>query len=111
MRIAFLSETGDARDTAKIIQQHYGRNCLLVKGDLSNEKHCSTVINKTIRQFGRIDILVNTAAIHFENKDLRDISTSGLRKTFDTNIISFFGSQKLLMPTSKKVVASLTHLQ
>ena len=74
--IAYLSETNDARDTAKIIEQHYGRKCLLIKGDLSREKHCAQVIKKTIQQFGRLDILVNNAALHFENNDLRDISTA-----------------------------------
>jgi hypothetical protein len=50
--IAYLSETSDARDTAEIMEQQYGRKCLLIKGDLSKEKHCGTVVKKTIRQFG-----------------------------------------------------------
>lgn len=100
--IAYLSETSDARDTAKIIEQQYGRKCVLIKGDLSREKHCATIVKKTIQQFGRIDILVNNAAIHFENKDLQDISTVSLRKTFDTNIISFFWVTKAAIPYLKK---------
>lgn len=100
--IAYLSETNDARDTANIIQHHYGRRCFLVKGDLSKEKHCAQVIKKTVQQYGRLDILVNNAALHFENKDLRKISTTSLRKTFDTNIISFFWITKAAMPYLKK---------
>jgi NAD(P)-dependent dehydrogenase (short-subunit alcohol dehydrogenase family) len=100
--IAYLNETSDARDTAKIIELQYGRKCVLIKGDLSKEKHCATVVKKTIQQFGRIDILVNNAAIHFENKDIQDISTANLRKTFDTNIISFFWITKATIPYLKK---------
>jgi NAD(P)-dependent dehydrogenase (short-subunit alcohol dehydrogenase family) len=100
--IAYLSETSDARDTARIIEQQYGRECLLIKGDLSKEKNCATVIKMTIQRFSRLDILVNNAAIHFENKDVRDISTSALRKTFDTNIISFFWITKAALPYLEK---------
>jgi NAD(P)-dependent dehydrogenase (short-subunit alcohol dehydrogenase family) len=100
--IAYLSETNDALDTANIIQQHYGRNCFLVKGDLSREKHCVQVIRKTVQEYGRLDILVNNAALHFESKDIRDIATSHLRKTFDTNILSFFWMTKAAMPYLKK---------
>jgi hypothetical protein len=100
--IAYLSETSDARDTAKIIEQQYGRKCLLIKGDLSKEKHCGVVVKKTIQQFGSLDILVNNAAIHFENKDFRAISTTSLRKTFDTNIISFFWVTKAAIPYHEK---------
>src|SRR4030095_7262112 len=40
--IAYLNEHKDARETATIIKQNYNRQCLLIPGDLSNEKHCNT---------------------------------------------------------------------
>ncbi|MEP7377106.1 MAG: SDR family oxidoreductase [Chitinophagaceae bacterium] len=100
--IAYLSETGDARDTADTIINTYGRKCLLIKGDLSKEKHCRVVIKKTVQQFSRLDILINNAALHFENKSITGISTASLRKTFDTNIISFFWITKAAIPHLKK---------
>jgi len=41
--IAYLNEDKDARDTASIIGK-YKRRCYLIPGDLSNERHCKTVI-------------------------------------------------------------------
>src|SRR6186713_701527 len=67
--IAYLNEHKDARDTASIIEK-YNRRCYLIPGDLSNERHCKTVINKVIQEFNCIDILVNNAALHYENKSL-----------------------------------------
>src|SRR6186997_1892254 len=66
--IAYLNEHADARDTAAIIKKKYNRKCLLIPGDLGNEKHCKTVIKKAIREYKRIDVLVNNAALHYENK-------------------------------------------
>ena len=80
--IAYLNEHKDARDTAAIIKKNYNRKCLLLPGDLSNEKHCKTVMTKVIREYKRIDILVNNAALHYENKSLEDLTTRELLKTF-----------------------------
>jgi len=100
--IAYLNEHKDARETAGVIEKNYNRRCVLIPGDLSNEKHCKTVIRKTIREFKRIDILVNNAALHYENKNLEDLSTRELLKTFSTNIFSYFWLTKAALPYMKK---------
>src|SRR6266550_3158390 len=71
--IAYLDEHSDAKETKKIIEEQYGKKCLLIPGDLSRERHCITAIKKTIKQYKRIDILVNNAAKHYEHKTLDEI--------------------------------------
>jgi len=87
--IAYLNEHTDAKDTASIIGK-YNRRCYLIPGDLSNERHCKIVIKKVMQEYKRIDILVNNAALHYENKSLEDLTTRELLKTFSTNIFSYF---------------------
>lgn len=100
--IAYLNEHKDARETATIIKKKYKRRCLLIPGDLSNEKHCKTVIKKVVREYKRIDLLVNNAALHYENKSLEDLTTRELLKTFGTNIFSFFWLTREALPYMKK---------
>lgn len=88
--IAYLNEHDDAKDTSQIIKEKYKRKCLLIPGDLSNEDHCKEVIDMVVKKFEHIDILVNNAALHYENKTLEDLTTEELVKTFSTNIFSFF---------------------
>lgn len=88
--IAYLNEHQDAKDTAHIIQNRYKRQCILIPGDLSKESHCIKVIEKVAKEFDCIDILVNNAALHYENKTLEELTTKELVKTFSTNIFSFF---------------------
>jgi NAD(P)-dependent dehydrogenase (short-subunit alcohol dehydrogenase family) len=88
--IAYLNEHSDAKETAEIIQRDYNGKCLLIPGDLSKESHCKTVIKKAIKEYGRIDILINNAALHYENKEIEDITTKELVKTFSTNIFPYF---------------------
>jgi NAD(P)-dependent dehydrogenase (short-subunit alcohol dehydrogenase family) len=87
--IAYLSEHSDARETKAMVEQ-YGRECLLVSADLSKQKNCSSVVQKTVKKFGRIDILVNNAATHYESEGIEKITASQLLKTFSTNIFSYF---------------------
>jgi len=100
--IAYLNEHRDARDTAAIIKKKYNRECLLIPGDLGNEKHCKTVIKKVIREYDRIDILVNNAALHYENKELEHLTTRELLKTFSTNIFSCFWLTREAIPFMKR---------
>lgn len=100
--IAYLNEHKDARDTSSIITKKHNRKCLLIPGDLGNEKHCKDAIRKTIKEFGRIDILVNNAALHYENKSLEDLTTKELLKTFTTNIFSFFWLTRAALGYMKK---------
>ena len=99
--IPYLSETVDAKETQKEIE-NLGRKCTIIKGDLGKENHCKKVISKTIAQFGKIDILVNNAANHWEAERIEDISTEQLMNTFHSNFFSMFWLTKYAMPHLKK---------
>lgn len=100
--IAYLNEHTDAKETAHIICNTYKRKCILIPGDLGNENHCKKMIKKVTGKYQRIDILVNNAALHYENKKLEDITTRELLKTFKTNIFSFFWVTREALPHMKK---------
>lgn len=76
----------------------YGRKSVLIPGDLSKETNCRKVIEKSKKLFGRIDILVNNAAVHFAKESLEDISTKQLITTFATNFYSCFWITKFALP-------------
>lgn len=100
--VAYLNEHTDAKDTKHIIEDRYNRKCLLIPGDLSKEKHCRTVIKRMEKEYKRIDILVNNAALHYQNKSLEELTTRELIKTFGTNIFSFFWLTREALPYMKK---------
>ena len=97
LAIAYLSEHSDAEETKKLVEAERGE-CILIPGDLSKENNCRRAISKVIKKFGRIDILVNNAAVHFESKNLEDITSEQLVKTFATNIFSYFWITQAALP-------------
>ena len=59
--VVYLEEHKDAKETEWLVEES-GRKCLLIDGDIGDEKFCRKAMGQTINEFGKIDILVNNAA-------------------------------------------------
>jgi NAD(P)-dependent dehydrogenase (short-subunit alcohol dehydrogenase family) len=99
--IVYYDEKQDAMDTKRLVEKE-GRECLVLKGDLTSEKFCRKVVTDTIEKFGQLNILVNNAAMQFPEDDLKDITRKHLQVTFETNIYPFFYTTQEAMNTFKK---------
>ncbi|MCX2721628.1 SDR family oxidoreductase [Roseibium salinum] len=91
--IAYLSEDEDAEETAGWVEKA-GRKALLLPGDIGSEHHCRSLIDRTVEEFGRLDILVNNAAHQAFFNKLEDISSEEWNTTFRTNIDAMFHLSK-----------------
>ena len=98
--IAYLNEHADAKETALAITK-YGKEALLIATDISIEENCKKIVDQTIKRFGKIDILVNNAAVQYEQEDIKDISADQLDRTFRVNIYSQFFLCKYARPHLK----------
>lgn len=87
--IAYLCEEEDARETQKQVEAE-GRKCLLFPGDLGDESHCREVVEQSVAQLGRLDILINNASEQHPQESIEDISAEQLERTFRTNVFSYF---------------------
>jgi NAD(P)-dependent dehydrogenase (short-subunit alcohol dehydrogenase family) len=95
--IAYLSEHGDAEETRKWVEKA-GRKALTLAGNIGVEAFCRQLVQKVVAEFGRIDILVNNAAMQRVKERLEDISEEQLDATFRTNIYSQFFLAKAALP-------------
>jgi NADP-dependent 3-hydroxy acid dehydrogenase YdfG len=71
--IVYLNEHADAKYTKKIVESK-NRKCLILSGDVSDFKFCETVVRKTIKEFKKIDILVNNSAEQHPHEKFEDIT-------------------------------------
>jgi NAD(P)-dependent dehydrogenase (short-subunit alcohol dehydrogenase family) len=95
--IAYLSEDSDARDVAKYVEEA-GRRCVLVRGDVSEAQHCRDIVATAVREFGKVDILVNNAAFQMNHDSLDDIPDDEWGYTFRTNVEAMFHLTKAAVP-------------
>jgi len=95
--IAYLEEHDDARETARWVEQA-GRRAVLVAGDLAHPGHCTSVIDRALQEFGRLDVLVNNAAYQRTYAQLEDVPDDEWNRHFDTNITAMFRLCKAALP-------------
>jgi NAD(P)-dependent dehydrogenase (short-subunit alcohol dehydrogenase family) len=99
--ISYYDEHEDA-DKTKAVVEDAGRKALLMPGDIKDPKHCRAIIDKAVKEFGRVDILVNNAAHQASFKDVEEISDEEWDVTFRTNIYAMFYLVKAAVPHMKK---------
>src|SRR5438874_2001797 len=96
--IVYLEEHEDARETARLIEAA-GKRCVLIAGNVGDEKFCRQVIKRVVTELGGLNILVNNAAEqHVQKKGIEKITTKQLLDTFRTNIFSMFYLTKAALP-------------
>ena len=87
--IVYLNEDSDAEETKNLVDG-IGRKCTLMVGDISDVNFCNTVIENTIKEYGKIEILVNNAAVQYQCNDIKSITDEQFDKTFKTNVYGNF---------------------
>jgi NAD(P)-dependent dehydrogenase (short-subunit alcohol dehydrogenase family) len=87
--ITYLAEDTDAARTRELIERE-GRRCLTLGGDMYDEEHTREVVRRVADEFGRIDVLVLHHGTQQPVKDVREITTDQLDRTFRVNVHSLF---------------------
>lgn len=98
--IVYLEEHEDAQKTKQLVES-WGRRCLLIPGDITDEAFCLKAVQDTLQTFGQLDIVVNNAAQQYPQPSILQISQSQLEHTFKTNIFSMFYLVKAALPHLK----------
>ncbi len=87
--IVYLDEHDDAEETLRLIERE-NRKGIRIAGDIGEESFCGEAVARTVREFGRLDILVNNSAEQHEAKEPLDFSGGQLERTFRTNVFGMF---------------------
>lgn len=58
---------------------------LLVKANVKKEEDVENYINKTVNNFGRIDVLFNNAGIEGDVTDIKDTTVANMANVLDVN--------------------------
>lgn len=95
--VYLASEQDDAEETQRAIQEA-GRRALLLPGDVTEPRFCEKAVERTVRELGGLDILVNNAAYQQHHERIEDLSYEDWDKTFRTNVYGYFAMAKAAVP-------------
>lgn len=88
LAVHYRSSAAEAHETAESFRAR-GFEATAIAADLTDEQSVTRLIEQTLRQFGRIDVLVNCAAA-WKSKKLEDVTAADVRQYFETNTLGTF---------------------
>ena len=102
--VVYRNEHRDARETKRLVEAE-NRDCLLIAGDIGDEKFCRRAVQQAVKELGGLNILVNNAAEQHPRESIERISEKQLERTFRTNIFSIFFLTKAALKHLKQGAA------
>lgn len=94
-------EETDAQDTEELITDA-GRRALRLKGDIQDAAFCTELVERTHRDMGGLDVLVNNAAWQDSGDSLAEITAEEWQRIFRTNIEAMFHLSKAAVPLMRE---------
>jgi NAD(P)-dependent dehydrogenase (short-subunit alcohol dehydrogenase family) len=91
--ISYLDEDEDAARTKELVEAE-GRRAITLPGDIQEEAHCTSIVEDTVSQLGKLDVLVNHAGTQTVVDSFEEITTEQWDGTFKTNVYSVFWTTK-----------------
>jgi NAD(P)-dependent dehydrogenase (short-subunit alcohol dehydrogenase family) len=95
--IAYLDEHEDAEITRAAVEKE-GRRAILLSGDVADPAFAREAVDRTVRELGKLDILVNNAAFQEHVNDLADLTEEHFDRTLKTNLYGYFHLAKAAVP-------------
>jgi pteridine reductase len=88
LALHYRTSAAEAAETAAAFEK-LGVAVVAIQADLSDENAVRRLVAQTLDRFGRIDVLVNCAAV-WQRKRLEDVTAQDVRLHFETNALGTF---------------------
>jgi NAD(P)-dependent dehydrogenase (short-subunit alcohol dehydrogenase family) len=99
--IAYLNEDRDAEEARRLVEES-GARCILIRGDIGDPEFCRSAVERTAKELGGLDVLVNNAGEQHPESDFEKITPEQIERTFRTNIFSMFYLSQAALPHLKE---------
>ncbi len=83
------------------VKNKIGDRAIKFIANVGNLADSEAMIKEAIRQFGRLDILINNAGVTHNNMPLEKVSEEDFERVYQTNMKSIFYSSKFAVPIMK----------
>ena len=80
-------DPSEASDAAAVWEAQYNRLAHVLAGDLADDATCERLIEQTFEHYGRLDVLVNSAAIWYPT-DFQRVTGDEIRRYFQVNAVA-----------------------
>lgn len=107
--INYVNHKQVAEDTLKEIEG-MGRKAIAVKADVSNESEVKQMIDLAIQEFGKLDVLVNSAGIVYDIENWQDTTSEQWQRTLGVHVLGTFFCSKYASPHLEKTGGAIVNV-
>lgn len=106
--LSYVSEHEDARESERLVKEA-SRRALVLPGDIASEEHCRQLVERTVRELGRLDVLVVNAAYQGEAVErFEDLTSERVEHTLRVNLLAMFNLVRFALPHLEPGASILT---
>lgn len=99
--VALLGRRLDKLDeTASLVRERTGQSALVLQTDVTEEQQVQEAIRLTLERYGRIDVLLNNAAV-LEPGSVAELTSDDWQKQISTNLTAPFLLTKAVLPAMR----------
>ncbi|RLC03611.1 MAG: dehydrogenase [Deltaproteobacteria bacterium] len=98
-----IADISDIKGTVEAVEQA-GSEAIYVKTDITSQESCEAMARTAVEHFGRIDILMNNAAMYanITKKPFTEISADEWNRVMEVNTLGPFNCAKAVFPYMKE---------
>ena len=86
-----------AEDLVARLQQNGSPESVAIQADVSNAEQAATLIEDTVKHFGRIDVLVNNAGMNID-RSMKNLTVEDWNKVIQVDLNAYFYTVKAALP-------------
>ena len=95
--ISYLNEHDDAEQTAKLVRDA-GQRAVTMPGDITSREHCDKLVDRALKEFGRLDLLISNAALQTVHEQVDEWDIEEFERTYRTNVFAMFYLCRTALP-------------
>lgn len=84
--------------------------CEFIECDVREPRHLERAIRAAVERFGRLDCLINNAAIHPPFKAIDDVPVQAFVDLLQINVVSYFAASKFALPFLRQTRGSIVNI-
>ncbi len=87
--VHYLEDADGAQETRQAVEAQ-GRRAIILQADITDEDQVGRLFDDAVKEFGRVDILMNNAGVDASGDEVADLSTETFDKAIRTNLYGAF---------------------